>query len=86
MKEWEFLHIEEITVKFKDKIFNLTKAPSGTLSPFVAMLKRIALRNVSYITNMPVFSNIVDAYGICLEYKTQTPERVIGVESIFYMN
>jgi len=65
----EIINISDITVSFKDRLFDLKTTPQVELT-------KQALKHITYKTNMWVYSNICKYDGVLIEYKTQTTDEI----------
>jgi hypothetical protein len=74
---------QDVTIKLKNRLYNL-KLALGMMSESDEQyaLKRLALKSISYITNMRFVSHIISYYGEPLEYKTQESGELLELGQI----
>ena len=69
--------IEDVTVSFKDKLFNMKMCCNG--------LEKEALKHITYMTNLYFYNNVYKFNGLTIEFKTQSSDE-INDHSIFFLN
>ena len=65
----EIINVNDVTVPFKDKIFEMKVSPQFPLTSQ-------ALKCITYRTNMYVYSNLYKYEGHLIECKTQTSDDI----------
>ena len=84
MKQIKEILSEDITVKFKDRLFNLKLAAHmlDDRDPQIA-LKAFALKHISYITKMSFIAHVISYYGECVPYITQESKELKKLGEIY---
>lgn len=68
MAKVEFITVEDCTVKFKDRIFELKLMFQNSNID--------CMKHITHLTNMYVYDNLVMYKGHLLNFKTQTGDKI----------
>jgi len=81
------IDITDVTVKFKDRLFNnKLHVLNFDCECERSELNRFAYANITYKTSMPIYENVVQWGPIYLRYFTQTKQIIDNEQSILNLN
>ena len=79
----EIINVEDITIKFKDELFDKKVSLPYRENEFERICLFKALKNITYLTDLYVYKNTIKVDNYVCTYITQTSDN-INNHSIFF--